>query len=107
MTTTQPEGPPPTLVSHPINLLTLQDVILDSPAYRSNIDQVAEQADLFEKWLEGFVRVLKQYIDSLSSKLETVVRDPQEKTNHFVFCNRNQYTDQSIMQATRPEQQGL
>jgi hypothetical protein len=86
MTTTQPEGPPPILVSHPINLLTLQDVILDSPAFRSNIDQVAEQADLFEKWLEGFVRVLKQYIDSLSSKLETIVRDPHKKTNHSSFA---------------------
>ncbi|KAI8343352.1 hypothetical protein BC941DRAFT_388418 [Chlamydoabsidia padenii] len=66
MTTTRNERPPPTLISYPIDILTLQDVILDSPAFRSNIEQVAEQADLFEKWLEGFVRVLKHYIDSLS-----------------------------------------
>lgn len=86
MTTTQIERPPPTLVSYPINILTLQDVILDSPAFRSNVDQVAEQADLFEKWLEGFVRVLKQYIDSLSSKWDTKVHDPQKKTNGLPFA---------------------
>jgi hypothetical protein len=66
-TSTANDRPPPQLISFPLNVLTLQDVILDSPVFRSNLEQVAEQSDLFEKWLEGFVRGLKQLLDSLSS----------------------------------------
>jgi hypothetical protein len=70
------DRPPPQLISFPLNVLTLQDVILDSPIFRSNLDQVAEQSDLFEKWLEGFVRGLKQLLDSLSSMQETQLKQP-------------------------------
>ncbi|KAI8332136.1 hypothetical protein BC941DRAFT_474549 [Chlamydoabsidia padenii] len=66
LTTTKNDQPPPQLISFPPNVLTLQDVILDSPAFRSNLEQVAEQSDHFERWLEGFVRGLKQFLDSLS-----------------------------------------
>lgn len=66
------DRPLPHLISFPLNALTLQDVILDSPVFRSNLEQVAEQSDLFEKWLESFVRSLKQLLDSLSSMQEQV-----------------------------------
>ncbi|ORZ16542.1 hypothetical protein BCR42DRAFT_37851 [Absidia repens] len=87
MTTTQL----PTLISSPLNILTLQDVILDSPIFRSNVEQVADQADLFEKWLDGFVRVLKSYVDSLSkTNTQTSLLCKQlvpEKNDYNFICN--------------------
>ncbi|KAI8082929.1 uncharacterized protein BX664DRAFT_186199 [Halteromyces radiatus] len=56
----------PPLISYPTHILTLQDVIVDSPVFRSNVQHLEDQVDLFEKWLEGFIRVLKSYIDALT-----------------------------------------
>ncbi|ORZ22496.1 hypothetical protein BCR42DRAFT_345381 [Absidia repens] len=66
MTTIHNERFLPSLISYPMNILTVQDVILDSPAFRSHIEQVADQSERFEKWLDNFVRAFKSYLDSLS-----------------------------------------
>ncbi|KAI8364665.1 uncharacterized protein BYT42DRAFT_589984 [Radiomyces spectabilis] len=55
----------PSLVATPTHLLTLHDVVLDSPVWRSNIQHLEEQIDHCEKWLEAFIRALKQYIDAV------------------------------------------
>ncbi|KAK4513061.1 Glutaredoxin [Mucor velutinosus] len=56
----------PFLVSSPTNLLTLQDVILDSPVWRANVLHLEEQIDQFEKWIDGFTRALKNYIEAIN-----------------------------------------
>ena len=38
------------LVSFPPNLWTIQDVLIDSPVWKSNILHLEEQNDHFEKW---------------------------------------------------------
>ncbi|KAG0186221.1 SNF1-interacting protein [Apophysomyces sp. BC1034] len=53
----------PCLVSSPTNTLTLQDVVLDSPVWRANIQHLEEQVDHFEKWVDSLTRSLRQYID--------------------------------------------
>lgn len=58
----------PFLVSSPTNILTLQDVILDSPVWRANVLHLEEQIDQFEKWIDGFTRALKSYIEAIHSK---------------------------------------
>ncbi|KAF1805942.1 hypothetical protein FB192DRAFT_1365244 [Mucor lusitanicus] len=55
----------PFLVSSPTNILTLQDVILDSPVWRANVLHLEEQIDQFEKWIDGFTRALKSYIEAI------------------------------------------
>ena len=59
----------PTLVSSPTNIWTLHDVILDSPVWKSNIIHLEEQIDQFEKWVDGFTKALKQFIDAVISKV--------------------------------------
>ncbi|KAI9322134.1 hypothetical protein BX666DRAFT_577133 [Dichotomocladium elegans] len=54
-----------TLVSSPTNVWTLHDVILDSPVWKSNLAHLEEQIDHFEKWVEGFTRALKQFVDAV------------------------------------------
>ncbi|GAN05638.1 hypothetical protein MAM1_0097d05110 [Mucor ambiguus] len=56
----------PLLVSSPTNILTLQDVILDSPVWRANVLHLEEQIDQFEKWIDGFTRALKNYIEAIN-----------------------------------------
>ncbi|KAI8141299.1 hypothetical protein BJV82DRAFT_670923 [Fennellomyces sp. T-0311] len=53
------------LVSLPTNAWSIQDVILDSPVWKSNILHLEEQIDHFEKWVEGFMKSLKQYVDAV------------------------------------------
>ncbi|KAI9491484.1 hypothetical protein BDB00DRAFT_483753 [Zychaea mexicana] len=53
------------LVSLPTNVWTIHDVIVDSPVWKSNILHLEEQIDHFEKWVEGFMKALKQYIDAV------------------------------------------
>lgn len=60
---------PPTLVSSPTNIWTIHDVILDSPVWKSNIIHLEEQIDQFEKWVDGFTKALKQFIDAVISKV--------------------------------------
>ncbi|KAI8342234.1 hypothetical protein BD560DRAFT_359388 [Blakeslea trispora] len=55
----------PSLVSSSTNTLTIQDVVLDSPVWRSNLLHLQDQVDLFEKWVEGFMKALKSYIESI------------------------------------------
>ncbi|KAI9253703.1 hypothetical protein EDC94DRAFT_262529 [Helicostylum pulchrum] len=52
------------LVSSPTNILTIQDVVLDSPVWRANVLHLEDQIDQFEKWIDGFIRALKNYIDA-------------------------------------------
>lgn len=59
----------PTLVSSPTNIWTIHDVILDSPVWKSNIIHLEEQIDQFEKWVDGFTKALKQFIDAVISKV--------------------------------------
>ena len=56
------------LISFPTNLWTIQDVLIDSPVWKSNILHLEEQIDHFEKWVEGLMKSLKQYIDAVISK---------------------------------------
>lgn len=58
----------PLLVSSPTNILTIQDVVLDSPVWRANVLHLEDQIDQFEKWIDGFIRALKNYIEALISK---------------------------------------
>ncbi|KAG2233388.1 hypothetical protein INT48_000391 [Thamnidium elegans] len=53
------------LISSPTNILTIQDVVLDSPVWRANVLHLEDQIDQFEKWIDGFIRALKNYIDAL------------------------------------------
>jgi hypothetical protein len=55
-------------VSSPTNILTIQDVVLDSPVWRANVLHLEEQIDQFEKWIDGFIRALKNYIEATNSK---------------------------------------
>jgi hypothetical protein len=57
----------PLLVSSATNTLTVQDVILDSPVWRANIAHIEDQIEQFEKWVDGFVRALKSYLDAIQS----------------------------------------
>lgn len=59
----------PLLVSSPTNILTIQDVVLDSPVWRANVSHLEDQIDQFEKWIDGFIRALKNYIEALTSKV--------------------------------------
>lgn len=54
----------PFLVSSSTNILTIQDVVLDSPVWRANVLHLEDQIDQFEKWIDGFIRSLKSYIDA-------------------------------------------
>lgn len=56
------------LVSLPTNVFTIQDVVLDSPVWRANMTHLEDQIDQYEKWLDGFIRALKTYIESVTSK---------------------------------------
>ncbi|KAI9265211.1 hypothetical protein BDA99DRAFT_604465 [Phascolomyces articulosus] len=53
------------LISFPTNIWTIHDVIIDTPVWKSNILHLEEQIDHFEKWVEGFMKALKQYIDAV------------------------------------------
>jgi hypothetical protein len=57
------------LISSPTNILTVQDVILDSPVWRANVLHLEDQIDHFEKWIDGFIRALKNYIEATISKV--------------------------------------
>ncbi|KAI8643269.1 hypothetical protein BD408DRAFT_431652 [Parasitella parasitica] len=56
----------PSLVSSPTNILTIQDVVLDSPVWRANVLHLEEQIEQFEKWIDGFTRALKNYIEAIN-----------------------------------------
>lgn len=56
------------LVSLPTHIFTLQDIVLDSPVWRTNMIHLEDQIDQYEKWLDGFIRYLKSYIESIISK---------------------------------------
>ncbi|KAI8997434.1 hypothetical protein BDB01DRAFT_38100 [Pilobolus umbonatus] len=51
------------LIASPTNILTIHDVILDSPVWRANLLHLEDQIEHFEKWIDGFLRALKGYID--------------------------------------------
>ncbi|KAG0743102.1 hypothetical protein G6F62_005737 [Rhizopus arrhizus] len=53
------------LVSLPTHIFTLQDIVLDSPVWRTNMIHLEDQIDQYEKWLDGFIRYLKSYIESM------------------------------------------
>ncbi|EIE92406.1 hypothetical protein RO3G_16928 [Rhizopus delemar RA 99-880] len=53
------------LVSLPTHIFTLQDIVLDSPVWRTNMIHLEDQIDQYEKWLDGFIRYLKSYIESI------------------------------------------
>ncbi|CAO3668979.1 unnamed protein product [Rhizopus stolonifer] len=55
------------LVSLPTQLITLQDIIVDSPVWRANAILLEDQIDQYEKWLDGFIRALKSYIEAMST----------------------------------------
>ncbi|KAI9019344.1 hypothetical protein CLU79DRAFT_758381 [Phycomyces nitens] len=62
----------PSLVASPTNTLTLQDVVLDSPVWRANVIHLEDQMEQFSKWIDRFIRMLKQYIESIEKhNLET------------------------------------
>lgn len=63
----------PFLVSSSTNILTIQDVVLDSPVWRANVLHLEDQIDQFEKWIDGFIRSLKSYIDAFISKIQTYI----------------------------------
>jgi hypothetical protein len=70
------------LVSTALNLLTIQDVLLDSPTWRAYISHKLDQTDQFEKWIDGFLRALKTYIDSCKSKYKIT----RILTNTYFTC---------------------
>ncbi|KAL9552880.1 hypothetical protein MBANPS3_003554 [Mucor bainieri] len=72
----------PFLVSSPTNILTLQDVILDSPVWRANVLHLDEQIDQFEKWIDGFTRALKNYIEAIN----------KHNTQASTLCKRTFFT---------------
>ncbi|KAI8053146.1 uncharacterized protein B0P05DRAFT_433831, partial [Gilbertella persicaria] len=55
------------LVSSSTNILTIQDVVLDSPVWRANVLHLQDQIDIFEKWIDGFIKALKSYIETMIS----------------------------------------
>lgn len=57
------------LVSSPPNILTIRDVVLDSPVWRANVLHLEDQIDQFEKWIDGFIRALKSYIEATISNV--------------------------------------
>ncbi|KAL0075818.1 hypothetical protein J3Q64DRAFT_1370407 [Phycomyces blakesleeanus] len=62
----------PSLVASPTNTLTLQDVVLDSPVWRANVIHLEDQMEQFSKWIDRFIRMIKQYIESIEKhNLET------------------------------------
>lgn len=61
------------LVSLPTQLITLQDIIVDSPVWRANAVLLEDQIDQYEKWLDGFIRALKSYIEAMSSKIHAYI----------------------------------
>lgn len=71
----------PTLVSSPTNIWTIHDVILDSPVWKSNIIHLEEQIDQFEKWVDGFTKALKQFIDAVISKVSLFVTHTAMQTS--------------------------
>lgn len=62
---------PPALISSPTHVWTPKDVILDSPVWRANIIHLEEQIEHFERWVDGFTKSLKQYIDAVKSIFHT------------------------------------
>lgn len=61
------EAATPFLISLPTNILTIQDVVLDSPVWRANVLHLEDQIDQFEKWINDFIRALKNYIEAIHS----------------------------------------
>ncbi|RUS33868.1 hypothetical protein BC938DRAFT_483419 [Jimgerdemannia flammicorona] len=55
-------------VSLPTNIITVQDAVSDTPAFRSNVEHFEDQVELLERWLENLVRSLKHYSEELSSE---------------------------------------
>lgn len=94
---------PPALISSPTHVWTPSDVFLDSPVWRANIIHLEEQIDHFERWVEGFTKSLKQFIDVVKSKLYrsiafiTVAKKKKPSLLFFHFC-RIQCTTQQFVQ---------
>ncbi|KAI7905361.1 uncharacterized protein BX663DRAFT_499465 [Cokeromyces recurvatus] len=51
--------------SFPTQVLTVQDILLDSPVWRITKSQLEDQLDAFERWADDFIPALKNYIDSI------------------------------------------
>ncbi|KAI5804552.1 hypothetical protein EDC01DRAFT_425088 [Geopyxis carbonaria] len=57
--------------------VTLKEASLDSPTFRGTVFHYAEQVDLVEKWLDGFIKA--------STKLVNEVVGLEEHVNNFLF----------------------
>ncbi|KAI7865519.1 hypothetical protein BDF14DRAFT_1883469 [Spinellus fusiger] len=58
----------PTLICLPTNVITLHDVVLDSPLWRANVIHVEDQIDQFAKWIDKFTSMIKQYIEAMEKQ---------------------------------------
>ncbi|QIW95513.1 hypothetical protein AMS68_001031 [Peltaster fructicola] len=56
-------------VDRPLNLIPvgLKEAALDSPTFRATASHFAEQVDLVERWLEGYVRAATKLVAEVSS----------------------------------------
>ncbi|KAK5726089.1 SNF1-interacting protein [Elasticomyces elasticus] len=76
MTTTSPNPPAPTLQPAPraLNLIpvTLKEAALDSPTFRSTTLHFADQIDIIERWLDGYVKAASKLVAEVTA-LEVAV----------------------------------
>ncbi|KAI9253585.1 hypothetical protein BY458DRAFT_462474 [Sporodiniella umbellata] len=54
------------LISLPTKVITLYDIVSDSPAWRANAILMEEQIDQYEKWIDCFTKSLKSYLDNIA-----------------------------------------
>ncbi|KAK4985326.1 SNF1-interacting protein [Elasticomyces elasticus] len=74
MSEEQPQQPMLKPVGKPLNLIPvgLKEAALDSPTFRATAVHFAEQTDIVERWLDGYVKAASKLAHDVSS-LETLV----------------------------------
>jgi hypothetical protein len=51
----------------------LREAVIDSPPFRASIRHFEDQVDALEKWLEGYIKVLADWLSGLNRKSPTLV----------------------------------
>lgn len=44
----------------------LREAVIDSPPFRASIRHFEDQVDALEKWLEGYIKVLSDWLSALN-----------------------------------------
>ncbi|KAI9468461.1 MAG: hypothetical protein EXX96DRAFT_513009 [Benjaminiella poitrasii] len=78
----------PHLGTCPTRILTIQDVLLDTPVWRTNKIRLEDQLDSFEKWTDGFIPALKNYIDIIQ-KFNALAATLSKRTVFQGFLDRD------------------